>query len=161
MAEMPAPGDAAPSFTGSTADGTSVSLSDFAGAPLAVYFYPKDDTPGCTKQACSLRDGWAELQAAGLAVVGVSPDDAASHARFADKYDLPFPLLADPAREILTAYGTWGEKTLYGRTSVGVKRTTFLIDGEGTVRHVFKRPDTAAHAEQLLTKARTLGLVGA
>lgn len=161
MAEMPAPGDAAPSFTGTTADGSSVALSDFAGAPLAVYFYPKDDTPGCTKQACSLRDGWAELQAAGLAVVGVSPDDEASHARFAEKYDLPLPLLADPEKEILTAYGAWGEKNLYGRKSLGVKRTTFLIDGDGTVRHVFKRPDTKAHAEQILEKARELDLVGA
>ena len=155
---MPAVGDAAPAFSGPTQTGDDVSLADFAGRPLALYFYPKDDTPGCTKQACSLRDGWADLGAAGIAVVGVSPDDAASHQRFANKHDLPFPLLADPDKEVMGAYGAWGEKNLYGRKSMGVKRTTFLIDGEGTVRHVFKRPDTKAHADQILKKARELGL---
>ena len=149
---MPAPGDPAPPFRGTTGDGQTLTLADFAGRPLALYVYPKDGTPGCTRQACSLRDGWADLEAAGVAVVGVSPDSAESHAAFAGKHDLPFPLLADPDREILTAYGAWGEKTLYGRTSVGVKRTTFLIGPDGVVRHVFKRPKTDRHAAEILKK---------
>lgn len=152
MAEMPQKGDRAPDFSGTDQTGATVRLDDFEGRPLALYFYPKDDTPGCTKQACNLRDHWSALQDAGVAVVGVSADSEASHERFADKYDLPFPLLADPDREILEAYGAWGEKTLYGRKSVGIKRTTFLIGPDGVVLHVFKRPKTAAHAEEILAK---------
>ena len=154
---MPAVGDPAPPFEGTTGDGRTLRLADFAGRPLALYVYPKDDTPGCTKQACSLRDGWADLEAAGVAVVGVSPDSAESHAAFAEKHALPFPLLADPDREILTAYGAWGEKTLYGRKSVGVKRTTFLIGPDGVVRHVFKRPKTDRHAAEILSKWEAVG----
>ena len=152
MSDMPQRGDAAPDFAGTDQTGATVRLADFAGRPLALYFYPKDDTPGCTKQACNLRDHTGELEAAGVAVVGVSADDAASHEAFAAKYDLPFPLLADPDHTILDAYGTWGEKNLYGRTSVGIKRTTFLIGADGTVLHVFKRPKTDRHAEEILAK---------
>ena len=152
MPDMPAPGDRAPDFSGTDQTGQTVSLSDFAGRTLALYFYPKDDTPGCTTQACNLRDGSDDLAEAGVAVVGVSPDDAASHGRFAGKYALGFPLLADPDRTILEAYGAWGEKTLYGRTSVGVKRTTFLIGPDGHVVHVFKRPKTADHTAEILSK---------
>jgi peroxiredoxin Q/BCP len=156
MADMPAPGDPAPPFEGTDQNGDTVRLADFAGRPLALYFYPKDDTPGCTKQACNLRDHTGALAEAGVAVVGVSADSAESHERFADKYDLPFPLLADPDRDILEAYGAWGEKNLYGKKSMGIKRTTFLIGADGTVLHVFKRPKTAAHAEEILAKLDAL-----
>ncbi len=152
MAEMPIPGDPAPPFEGVDQNGNAVRLQDFEGQPLALYFYPKDDTPGCTKQACNLRDNTSALEAAGVAVVGVSPDDTASHERFADKYSLPFPLLADPDKTILEAYGAWGEKSLYGRKSIGVKRTTFLIGPDGRVLHVFKRPKTSDHASEILSK---------
>lgn len=149
---MPAPGDLAPAFEGIDQTGATVRLSDFAGKPLALYFYPKDDTPGCTKQACNLRDHTGDLTEAGVAVVGVSADPVESHERFAAKYDLPFPLLADPEHEILEAYGAWGEKNLYGRKSMGTKRTTFLIGADGRVIHVFKRPKTDRHAEEILAK---------
>ena len=152
MADMPAPGDLAPAFEGIDQSGATVRLADFAGKPLALYFYPKDDTPGCTKQACNLRDHTGDLTEAGVAVVGVSADPVESHERFAAKYDLPFPLLADPEREILEAYGAWGEKNLYGRKSMGTKRTTFLIGADGRVIHVFKRPKTDRHAEEILAK---------
>ena len=149
---MPAPGDLAPAFEGIDQSGATVRLADFAGKPLALYFYPKDDTPGCTKQACNLRDHTGDLTEAGVAVVGVSADPVESHERFAAKYDLPFPLLADPEHEILEAYGAWGEKNLYGRKSMGTKRTTFLIGADGRVIHVFKRPKTDRHAEEILAK---------
>ncbi|MBC13890.1 MAG: thioredoxin-dependent thiol peroxidase [Rhodothermaceae bacterium] len=149
---MPAPGDLAPAFEGIDQTGATVRLDDFAGKPLALYFYPKDDTPGCTKQACNLRDHTGDLTEAGVAVVGVSADPVESHERFAAKYDLPFPLLADPEHEILEAYGAWGEKNLYGRKSMGTKRTTFLIGADGRVIHVFKRPKTDRHAEEILAK---------
>ena len=152
MADMPAPGDLAPTFEGIDQTGATVRLADFAGKPLALYFYPKDDTPGCTKQACNLRDHTGDLTEAGVAVVGVSADPVESHERFAAKYDLPFPLLADPEHEILEAYGAWGEKNLYGRKSMGTKRTTFLIGADGRVIHVFKRPKTDHHAEEILAK---------
>ncbi|WP_412067435.1 thioredoxin-dependent thiol peroxidase [Rubrivirga sp. IMCC43871] len=152
MADMPAAGDPAPGFTGTDQSGATVRLADFAGRPLALYFYPKDDTPGCTAQACNLRDNHAALLDAGVAVVGVSPDPVERHEQFADKYALPFPLLADPSHEILEAYGAWGEKSLYGRKSIGVKRTTFLIGPDGRIRHVFKRPKTKAHAEEILSR---------
>ena len=149
---MPAPGDLAPAFEGIDQTGATVRLDDFAGKPLALYFYPKDDTPGCTKQACNLRDHTGDLTEAGVAVVGVSADPVESHERFAAKYDLPFPLLADPEHEILEAYGAWGGKNLYGRKSMGTKRTTFLIGADGRVIHVFKRPKTDRHAEEILAK---------
>ena len=152
MADMPQAGQPAPAFSGITHTGDTVSLSDFAGQPVALYFYPKDDTPGCTKQACNLRDNYAALQHAGIAIVGVSADDEASHERFTEKYDLPFPLIADTERAIMDAYGAYGEKNMYGVKRMGVKRTTFLIDGDGTIVHVFKRPKTAAHAEEILAK---------
>ena len=156
MSSMPAPGDPAPPFEARDQSGATVRLADFAGRPLALYVYPADDTPGCTKQACNLRDNLDALREAGIAVVGVSKDDQASHERFADKYDLPFPLLADPDREILEAYGVWGERSLYGRTVVGTKRTTFLIGPDGRVAHVFKRPKTDRHAEEIVAKWQSL-----
>jgi len=152
MPEMPQPGDLAPDFEGPTQSGEPLRLSDLRGRPVALYFYPADDTPGCTKQACNLRDNYGALLAAGVAVVGVSPDDTASHERFAHKYDLPFPLVADPDHRIAEAYGAWGEKNLYGIRRMGLKRTTFLIGPDGRVVHVFKRPNTAGHAEEILER---------
>lgn len=153
---MPEIGTSAPDFSAPTADGSTVSLGDYCGQWVLLYFYPKDDTPGCTKQACNLRDNFSALQDAGVVVLGVSSDDVASHERFAEKYDLPFPLLADPDKTILEAYGTWGQKNLYGRLFMGTKRTSFLIDPEGIVRHIFKRPKTGVHAEEVLAKLEAL-----
>lgn len=153
---MPAVGDAAPAFSAPTADGETVSLGDYEGRWVLLYFYPKDDTPGCTKQACNLRDYFGPLQDAGVVVLGVSRDDLNSHERFAEKYDLPFPLLADPDKVMHESYGVWGQKNLYGRLSMGTKRTSFLIGPDGTVRHVFKRPKTDRHAEEVLAKLRDL-----
>ena len=156
MATPLQPGDAAPPFSGPTADGHVVRLADFAGRWLALYAYPADDTPGCTRQACNLRDGTDALRAAGVAVVGLSPDDAASHDAFQAKHALSFPLIADPDHTILTDYGVWGEKTLYGRKSIGVTRTTFLIDPDGVIRHIFRRPKVDAHAQEILARLETL-----
>lgn len=160
MADMPAAGDRAPDFSGPTQTGDTFSLSDALGGvrALALYFYPKDDTPGCTKQACNLRDHETTLQEAGVAVVGVSGDSVESHERFADKYDLPFPLVADPDREIMEAYGVYGEKSFYGKKVIGVKRTTFLIAPDGEILHVFKRPKTAEHSEEILARLDKLGV---
>ena len=146
----PEPGTLAPDFEGRTQSGDRVRLADYRGETVALYFYPADDTPGCTKQACNLRDRMADLLEHGVQVVGVSGDDVDAHARFAEKYALPFPLVADPERRILEAYGVWGEKNFYGKTIVGTTRTTFLIGPDGRVRHVFKRPKTDAHAEEIL-----------
>ena len=144
------PGDKAPDFTAQTQHGNTVSLSDFRGQKVVLYFYPKDDTPVCTKQACSLRDSHEDITSQGAVVLGVSPDGVASHEKFVGKFDLPFLLLCDEEKEIMTAYGVWGEKTLYGRTYIGVNRTTFLIDEEGTIFHKFPRPRTALHGAQVL-----------
>ncbi|WP_400192291.1 thioredoxin-dependent thiol peroxidase [Hymenobacter sp. B81] len=144
------PGDAAPDFEALDQHGQPVRLADFRGQRVALYFYPKDDTPGCTAQACSLRDGEAQLKAAGVRVLGVSTDDVASHQKFAQKYELPFPLLADPDKQLVEAYGVWQEKKNYGRTYWGTVRTTFLIDAAGRVERIIRRPDTKAHAAQLL-----------
>ncbi|WP_022835423.1 thioredoxin-dependent thiol peroxidase [Salisaeta longa] len=144
-------GTQAPDFEAPTPEGT-VRLSDFRGQWVVLYFYPKDDTPGCTKQACNLRDGYQTLQDAGLAVIGVSEDDVASHEAFAAKHQLPFPLAADPDHDILNAYGVYGERNMYGNTFMGTKRTTYLIDPEGTIRHVFKRPKTGDHTAEVLEK---------
>lgn len=143
-------GQPAPTFTLPDQDGREVALEDLRGRPVVIYFYPKDDTPGCTTQACGIRDQWAEFEAAGAAVLGISPDTVDSHAAFAGKYDLPHTLLADPEREVLTAYGAWGEKVLYGKTTVGVIRSTFLVDAEGTVAKVWKRVQTKTHADRVL-----------
>ena len=126
-------GKSAPPFTLTDADGNKVSLKDFRGKHVIVYFYPKDDTPGCTKEACGFRDLWAEIQAHEAVVLGVSPDDGASHSAFREKYRLPFPLLSDPDRSTMERYGAWGEKTLYGKTTVGVIRSSVWIGPDGKV----------------------------
>jgi peroxiredoxin Q/BCP len=148
---MPLPeiGSPAPDFSGVTQDGSTLTLSDFRGKRLALYFYPRDHTPGCTKQACNLRDYFGELEKAGIAVVGVSDDPVERHGSFAEKHGLPFPLIADTGRKILEAYGVWGEKKLYGRSFFGAKRMTFLIDGDGTLVDIIRKPKVGEHAAEI------------
>jgi peroxiredoxin Q/BCP len=146
------PGQTAPAFTLSSHPGDTVRLNDFSGRPVVLYFYPKDDTPGCTKEACSFRDHWQALQAKGIVVLGVSPDSITAHEKFAEKYQLPFPLLSDPDHQVAEAYGAWGNKSMYGKTVTGILRTTFLIGADGIVQHVWKKPKTDIHAEEILAK---------
>jgi peroxiredoxin Q/BCP len=143
-------GEPAPDFTLTSDAGEPVSLSDFRGKPVVVYFYPKDDTPGCTAQACGIRDAYGEFERSGAVVLGVSPDDVAEHVKFKEKYGLPFTLLADPEHEVAERYGAWGEKQYEGRTYEGVNRTTFLVAPDGTVAKVMHevKPDT--HADDVL-----------
>jgi len=143
-------GDPAPFFEGPDQHDHTVKLSDFSGRTLILYFYPKDNTPGCTAEAVNLKENYEVLAAQGFSVVGVSPDTVASHKRFTEKYDLPFPLVADPEKKILNDYGVWGEKKNYGRTYMGVHRTTFVIDAEGVITHVITKVKTKEHAEQIL-----------
>jgi peroxiredoxin Q/BCP len=146
---MLAIGDRAPSFTLLDQDGTPVSLADFRGRPVVLYFYPKDDTPGCTTQACGIRDNWASLQATGAVILGVSPDSPKSHTKFRAKFELPFSLLADTDHVVAEQFGTWGEKSLYGRKYMGVLRTTFVIDGDGVISHVFENVEPNGHVDQI------------
>jgi peroxiredoxin Q/BCP len=149
------PGDPAPPFTLTDSTGRPVSLGDFAGRNVILYFYPKDDTPGCTKEACGFRDAWDELQELGAVVLGVSADDAASHSRFASKYRLPFTLLSDPGQTVMRAYGAYGEKTMYGRKVVGVIRSTVWIGPDGKVRRHWARVANAAeHPAKVLAALR-------
>ena len=143
-------GDKAPNFKGLDQNAKEVSLSDFSGKKLILYFYPKDDTPGCTKEACNLRDNHTELMNKGYQVVGVSPDNSTSHQKFIGKYNLPFSLLADIDKSIMKAYGAFGEKNMYGKIVEGVLRTTFVIDENGTILKVFKKVQTDNHTEQIL-----------
>jgi thioredoxin-dependent peroxiredoxin len=144
-------GKAAPAFTLTDADGKKVSLKDFAGTNVIVYFYPKDDTPGCTKEACGFRDDWKELTKRNAVVLGVSADDAASHQKFIGKYKLPFPLLSDPDRAVMTKYGAWGEKMMYGKKVTGVIRSTVWIGPDGKVRkHWARVPKADAHPAKVL-----------
>jgi peroxiredoxin Q/BCP len=143
-------GQEAPSFIGVDQNGNKVSLSDFKGKKVVLYFYPEDDTPGCTAQACNLRDNYALLKQNGFEILGVSPDDTESHQKFESKYNLPFTLLADPEHEIINKYGVWGEKNLYGNKFMGILRTTFVIDEAGKIRKIFKRPKTQEHAEEII-----------
>lgn len=143
-------GDTAPDFRSTLSTGESVSLSDYAGKKLVLYFYPKDNTPGCTAEACSLRDSYAELREQGYEILGVSPDPVAKHQKFINKYDLPFELLADEDKSVMKAYGAWGPKKFMGRTYDGVHRITFVIDEEGKIAKVIKKVKTKAHAAQIL-----------
>ena len=133
-----------PAFTLTDANGNEVSLEDFRGKNVVVYFYPKDDTPGCTKEACGFRDLWGEIQGTETVVLGISPDNAASHQKFAEKYDLPFTLLSDPDKAVMTEYGAYGEKMMYGKKTVGVIRSTVWIGTDGTVKRHWKRVAKAA-----------------
>ena len=143
-------GDPAPDFSGTIQDGSTVSLSDYAGKKLVLFFYPKDDTPGCTAAACSLRDHFQELKDKGYELLGVSPDKPGKHEKFIAKYELPMPLLADEDHAIMDAYGTWGPKKFMGREYDGVLRTTFVIDADGKIDRVYNKVKTKVHAEQIL-----------
>jgi thioredoxin-dependent peroxiredoxin len=143
-------GQKAPAFTGVDQDGKKVSLSELKGSKLVLYFYPEDDTPTCTIQACNLRDNYSLLKKNGFRVIGVSPDAEDKHRKFREKYDLPFTLLADPQHKIIEKYGVWGEKNLYGRKYMGIHRTTFVIDENGVIQKIFLRPKNKAHAEEIV-----------
>jgi peroxiredoxin Q/BCP len=143
-------GDAAPDFAAPNEKGEIVRLSDFKGKKLVLYFYPKDDTPGCTAEACSLRDGYSQFVGKGYAILGVSPDSAKKHVKFIEKYNLPFSLLADEDHAVAEAYGVWGPKKFMGRTYDGIHRTTFVIDENGRIERIITKVDTENHAAQLL-----------
>lgn len=146
-------GQPAPPFKGIDQDGNTVSLNDFKGKKLVLYFYPEDDTPGCTAESCNLRDNYDMLLKQGYKVVGVSPDDQDSHRRFADKFNLPFPLIADTDKSIINAYEAWGEKNVYGNIVTGILRKTYVINEDGIIDEIFKKVNTENHTEQILSKA--------
>jgi peroxiredoxin Q/BCP len=149
-------GKAAPAFTLKDASGNKVALKDFKGQNVVVYFYPKDDTPGCTKEACGFRDLWNDIENTGTVVLGVSPDDGDSHTRFASKYGLPFTLLSDPDKKVMEKYGAWGEKNMYGKKTMGVIRSTVLIGPDGKVKKHWKRVSKAeTHPEKVLEAIRS------
>lgn len=149
---MPDVGDIAPDFTLQTTDGSTVTLSDFRGKQAVIlYWYPKDDTPGCTTEACSFRDNLAVLQGHGVAVYGVSPDSVRSHQKFSAKHSLNFPLLADEGATVAQQYGVWVEKSMYGRTFMGVERTTFLIDADGRIAAVWRKVNPNKHVDEILS----------
>ncbi len=147
-------GQPAPDFTLLDQDGEEVTLSSLKGSPVVLYFYPKDDTPGCTRQACGFRDGFADYRKAGIKILGVSPDDAASHTKFIKKFELPFTLLADVDRKVCEAYNVWREKNMYGKKSMGIVRTTFVIDSEGIIRKIFPRVRVDGHSDAVLEAVR-------
>jgi thioredoxin-dependent peroxiredoxin len=148
-------GEEAPDFTLGSDDGDYITLSSLRGRPVVLYFYPRDDTPGCTTQACAIRDAYDEFERAGAVVLGVSPDDERSHVKFKQKYDLPFTLLADPDHLVAETYGVWGEKSYMGRKYRGVSRSTFVIDQAGVVKKVFPKVKPATHADEVLAVLRT------
>lgn len=143
-------GQAAPDFTAADQDGNAVSLNQFKGKKVVLYFYPKDDTPGCTTEACDFRDNYQGLSAKGIVVLGVSVDDEQSHRKFATKHNLPFTLIADTDKKIVEAYGVWGEKNMYGKKYMGTNRKTFVIDEEGTITHIISKVDTKNATAQVL-----------
>lgn len=151
MAEVKV-GEFAPEFTSTTQDGAQISLSDLKGARTVLYFYPKDNTSGCTLEAKSLRDGKEELARRGFRIVGVSPDSERSHQNFCTKHELNFTLIADTDHSVCEAFGVWAEKSMYGRKYMGVKRTTFLLDEEGKITHIFDKVKTATHFEQIINE---------
>jgi peroxiredoxin Q/BCP len=144
------PGDVAPPFSLPSDDGSVVSLKALKGKAVVLYFYPRDDTPGCTTEACGFRDSWEDVKAAGAVVLGVSPDDVASHAKFRRKHSLPFPLLADTDHAVATAYGAWGEKSMYGKKYMGILRNTYVIGADGRIKHVFQKVKPKGHPAEVL-----------
>lgn len=147
-------GDKVPAFTLRQTDGEKVKPGDWKGRKVVLYFYPKDDTPGCTKEACSLRDGFKELKKAGVEIYGISPDSVESHQKFSEKYSLPFPLLADPDHKVADKFGVWVEKNMYGKKKMGIKRSTFIIGEDGKILDVIKTVKTDTHSDQLLERLR-------
>ncbi len=145
-------GDKAPDFALLSGDGKKISLADFKGKKVVLYFYPRDNTPGCTKEACSFRDNYSVLKRKGAVILGVSVDDPESHKKFSEKYSLPFTLLSDERKEIVKAYGVWKEKSLYGRKFMGTERTTFLIDEQGKIAHIFPKVKVDGHTSDVLGK---------
>jgi thioredoxin-dependent peroxiredoxin len=143
-------GDKAPDFSAVATGGMEMSLSDFKGSNVILYFYPRDDTPGCTKEACGFRDQFAEFRKRGALILGVSKDPVKSHDKFAEKFDLPFPLLSDEDHKIAEAYGVWGEKKFMGRTYMGMQRVTFLIDGGGRIKKIWRTVKPEEHAAEVL-----------
>jgi thioredoxin-dependent peroxiredoxin len=143
-------GAVAPVFKGKDQNGSLISLDDFKGRKVILYFYPKDDTPGCTAEACNLRDNYDELISKGFVIIGVSPDNEQSHARFRGKFNLPFSLIADPEKQIINSFEVWGEKSMYGKKYEGVLRTTFVIDEKGMIQKIIRKVDTGNHARQIL-----------
>ena len=143
-------GDKAPNFNSKDQNGNSISLDQFKGQKVVLYFYPKDNTPGCTAEACDFRDNYQGLKAQGIEVLGVSVDDEKSHQKFITKYDLPFTLVADTDKTIVEAYGVWAEKNMYGKKYMGINRTTFIIDEEGNIAHIISKVDTKAPTAQVL-----------
>ncbi|MCF7800678.1 MAG: thioredoxin-dependent thiol peroxidase [Candidatus Marinimicrobia bacterium] len=144
------PGQKAPDFTLNTQDGKAVSLSDYKGKKVVLYFYPKDNTPGCTKEACNLRDNQSVLKEKSVVVLGVSIDDEASHQKFSNKYDLNFDLLADPEKKVVNLYGVWGEKNMYGRKYMGTNRWTYLINEDGVIDKIYKKVKVSEHAQEII-----------
>jgi thioredoxin-dependent peroxiredoxin len=147
-------GDVAPDFTAKNQDGKEIKLSSFRGKKVVLYFYPKDDTPGCTAEACNLRDNYDELTKKGFEVIGVSPDDEKSHSKFIAKYNLQFNLISDTSKSILKQYGAWGLKKMYGKEYEGVLRTTYVIDEQGKIEKVIEKVDTGNHTDQVLTELK-------
>ena len=143
-------GQKAPAFKGFDQNGKSISLTDLKGKKIVLYFYPEDDTPTCTDQACNLRDNFGLLKVKGFTVIGVSPDEVKKHKKFETKFDLPFTLIADPDHKIIDKYGVWGEKQLWGRNYMGLHRTTFLIDEKGVIKKIFLKPKSKKHTEEIL-----------
>ena len=143
-------GDKAPNFKSTDQNGKPISLADFKGKKVVLYFYPEDDTPTCTVEACNLRDNYSLLKKEGIVVLGVSPDDEKKHKKFEQKFNLPFTLVVDNNKKIIDKYGVWGEKNLYGRKYMGLHRTTFLIDEEGVIKKIFKKPRSKMHSEEIL-----------
>ena len=157
MSDWVEEGAKAPAFTLTTDSGTKVKLSDFKGKTVVLYFYPKDDTPGCTKQACAFRDRKSEIEKLGAVVLGVSPDDVDSHNAFKEKFNLNFPLLCDKDHKIAEKYGAWREKNMYGKVSMGIQRSTFLIDENGKVAKVWKRVQVNGHDGKVIEAIKELG----
>lgn len=145
-------GKKAPAFKGTDQNGEIRELKEFLGKKLVIYFYPKDDTPACTAQACDLRDNYKKLIKAGYQIIGISPDEVKKHVKFIAKYDLPFDLISDPEHKIAEKYGVWGEKTLYGRKYMGIIRTTFILDEKGKITDIIEKVDTKNHSSQILTQ---------
>ena len=159
MTEWIEPPSKAPAFTLKATDGSTVKLSELKGKPVVVYFYPKDDTPGCTREACAFRDRLPELKKLGASVLGISADDVTSHKKFSDKLSLNFPLLADTNHTVAEKFGAWREKNMYGKISLGIQRSTFLIDAEGRVAKVWKKVSVDGHDQQVIDALKSLANV--